>query len=599
MMRVMTAHGGAMHVARNRRTYTAKSGEQRVYESVLVRRTYRDGARVRHETLANLSALPADAVAAIEATLKGERLVPAGQAVQITAAAPHGHVAAVHAAAVKLGLPALLGPAGRPRDLALALIISRVVQPGSKLSTLTWWADVTLGTDLGVAGATADDIYAAMDWLEHRQDAIEAGLARRHLAPHANPAKMALFDLSSSWLEGRHCPLAARGYSRDGKKGKLQIEYGLLTDPEGRPVAVRVFPGNTGDPGAFTAIADVVRKKFGLAQMVMVGDRGMITSARIQAMNQLDDGTARPDADTYEWITALRAPAIRKLMADDGPLQLSLFDEQDLAEITSDDFPGERLIACRNPVLAADRARTREDLLAATEKLLAPLIARVRAGRLQGAGEIGVEVGKAITTYKTAKHFAVTITDHSLNLERRQDRIDAEATLDGFYVLRTPVPAGELDVAAVVTAYKNLKYVERDFRHIKSDDLDLRPVFHRLEERVKAHVLICMLACYLTWHLRRAWAPLTYTDQDPPARDTPVTPARRSAAAQAKASYQHDPAGQPYHSFRGLLEHLATLTRNQVRYAGTQVTVAMLAEPTSTQRHAFELLGTPIPLTLK
>jgi len=333
--------------------------------------------------------------------------------------------------------------------------------------------------------------------------------------------------------------------------------------------------------------------------MVMVGDRGMITSARIQAMNQRDDGTQRPDADTYEWITALRAPAIRKLMADDGPLQLSLFDQQDLAEITSDDFPGERLIACRNPVLAADRARTREDLLAATEKLLAPLIARVRAGRLQGAGEIGVEVGKAITTYKTAKHFAVTITDHSLNIERRQDRIDAEATLDGFYVLRTPVPAGELDVAAVVTAYKNLKYVERDFRHIKSDDLDLRPVFHRLEERVKAHVLICMLACYLTWHLRRAWAPLTYTDQDPPARDTPVTPARRSAAAQAKASYQHDPAGQPYHSFRGLLEHLATLTRNQVRYAGTQVTVAMLAEPTSTQRHAFELLGTPIPLTLK
>jgi hypothetical protein len=588
-----------MHVARNRRTYTAKSGEQRVYESVLVRRTYRDGAKVRHETLANLSALPADAVAAIEATLKGERLVPAGQAVRITASVPHGHVAAVHAAAVKLGLPALLGPAGRPRDLALALIISRVVRPGSKLSTLTWWNDITLGADLGVTEASTDDIYAAMDWLENRQDAIEADLARRHLAPAANPSKMALFDLSSSWLEGSQCPLAARGYSRDGKKGKLQIEYGLLTDPDGRPVAVRVFPGNTGDPAAFTEIADVVRDKFGLAQMVMVGDRGMITSARIAALNQAGDGTPRPDADAYGWVTALRAPAIRKLMADDGPLQLSLFDQQDLAEITSPDFPGERLIACRNPVLAADRARKREDLLGATEKLLAPLIARVRSGRLQGAGDIGVEAGKVITRYKTGKHFAVTITDHSLAVTRKQDQIDAEAMLDGFYVLRTPIPAGELDAAAVVTAYKNLKYVERDFRHIKSDDLDLRPVFHRLGERVKAHVLICMLACYLTWHLRRAWAPLTFTDQEPPAQDNPVTPARRSAAAQAKASGQHDPAGRPYYSFRGLLEHLATLTRNQVRYTGTEVTIAMLAEPTSAQRQAFELIGAPIPLTLK
>jgi hypothetical protein len=286
-------------------------------------------------------------------------------------------------------------------------------------------------------------------------------------------------------------------------------------------------------------------------------------------------------------------------MADDGPLQLSLFDAQDLAEITSGDLPGERLIACRNPVLAADRARKRQDLLAATEKLLAPILARVRSGKLTGAGPIGVEVGKVITTYKTAKHFAVTITDTTLTIERRQDQIDAEAALDGFYVLRTPVPAGELDAAAVVTAYKNLKYVERDFRHIKSDDLDLRPVFHRLEERVKAHVLICMLACYLTWHLRRAWAPLTYTDEQPPGQDNPVAPARRSAAAQAKASAQHDPAGQPYYSFRGLLAHLATLTRNQVRYTGTQATIAMLTEPTPVQRHAFELIGIPIPLTLK
>ena len=588
-----------MHVARIRSAYTDKQGQRREYESRYLRRTYRDGGKVRHETLGNLSGLPETMIDSIEAVLKGTALVPAARAVTILRSLPHGHVAAVHAMAVKLGLPALLGPACGDRDLALALIVSRVVAPASKLSTLTWWDDTTLGADLGAAAATTGRIYAAMDWLEHRQDAIEAKLAARHLAPQANPSKMALFDLSSSWLEGRHCPLAARGYSRDAKKGKLQIEYGLLTDPQGRPVAVRVFPGNTGDPGAFTEIVTVVRDKFRLAKMVMVGDRGMITSARIQAMNQRGDGTQRPDADTYEWITALRAPAIRKLMADDGPLQLSLFDEQDLAEITSPDFPGERLIACRNPVLAADRARTREELLAATEKLLAPLLARVRAGRLRGAGEIGVEVGKVITRYKTGKHFEVTITDDSLAIERRQDRIDAEAALDGFYVLRTPVPARELDAAAVVTAYKNLKYVERDFRHIKSDDLDLRPVFHRLEERVKAHVLICMLACYLTWHLRRAWAPLTYTDQDPPAQGNPVTPARRSATAQAKASGQHDAAGRPYHSFRGLLEHLATLTRNQVRFTGTRATVPVLAEPTSAQREAFDLIGVPIPLTLR
>jgi len=586
-----------MHVARNRRTYVAKSGDQRVYESVLVRRTYRDGSKVRHETLANLSALPADAVAAIEATLKGERLVPPGQAVTITASLPHGHVAAVHASAVKLGLPALLGPACAERDLALALVISRVVAPASKLSTLSWWADTTLGADLDVAGASTDGIYAAMDWLAGRQDAIEAKLAARHLAPEANPPRMALFDLSSSWLEGRCCPLAARGYSRDGKKGKLQIEYGLLTDPEGRPVAVRVLPGSTGDPAAFTQIVQVVREKFGLEKMVMVGDRGMITSARIRALNRLEDGTARQDG--YGWITALRAPAIRKLMAGDGPLQMSLFDQQNLAEITSPDFPGERLIACRNPILAADRARTREELLAATEKLLAPITARAAAGKLAGAGAIGVAAGKVISKYKTGKHFDLAITDTSLTVARRQAQIDEEAALDGFYVLRTPLPASQLDAPGVVSAYKNLKYVERDFRHLKADDLDLRPIYHHLEERVRAHVLICMLACYLVWHLRRAWAPLTFTDEDPPAGGDPVAPARRSPQAQAKASRQHDQAGQPYRSFRGLLAHLATLTRNQVRFAGATATVPMLAEPTSHQREAFDLIGAPIPLTLK
>ena len=327
-----------------------------------------------------------------------------------------------------------------------------------------------------------------------------------------------------------------------------------------------------------------------LDHLRMVGDRGMITSARIGALRELDED--------YGWITALRGPAIKKLMADDGPLQLSLSGEQDLAEITSPDFPGERLVACRNPVLAAERARKREDLLAATERLLRPLIDRVAAGRLRGADAIGLAVGKVIGTHKMAKHLAVTITDTSLAIERRQDQIEAEAALDGIYVIRAPVPQAELGAGDVVTAYKNLKHVERDFRHIKADDLDLRPVFHRLTRRVKAHVLICMLAAYLVWHLRRAWAPLTYTDEDPPARPDPVAPARRSEAAQAKASAQHDQDGRPYRSFRGLLAHLATLTRNQVRFAGTPATVPVLAEPTSEQRQAFDLIGVPIPLAL-
>ena len=582
----------AMHVVRIKSRHTDKQGRERQYESRLLRRTWRDGGTVRNETLANLSKMPDRIVDAVEAALKGQALVPAGEAaVSIARSLPHGHVAAVYAMARRLGLPALLGPAGRHRDIALAMIVSRVVSPGSKLSTLAWWHDVTLGPDLGIEHAATDEAYAAMDWLAARQDAIERKLARRHLAPAANPARMALFDLSSSWLEGRCCPLGARGYSRDGKKGTVQIEYGLLTDPEGRPVAVRVFEGNTADPAAFTQILDAVHGEFGLRKMVMVGDRGMITTARIKALRELDD--------KYGWITALRAPAIRKLMAEDGPLQLSLFDEQDLAEITSPDFPGERLVACRNPVLAEDRARKREDLLAATGKLLAPIAARVAAGRLTGKDAIGVAVGEVIGKYKMAKHFTVTITDTALTVERKQAQIQAEARLDGIYVIRTPVPEAGLDPAGVVTAYKSLKYVERDFRHIKSDDLDLRPVFHRLEKRVKGHVLICMLAAYLVWHLRQAWAPLTYTDEEPPAPANPVTPARRSASADAKASRQRDADGRPYLSFRGLLAHLGTLTRNELRFVGTPAAIPVLTEPTSQQRQAFELIGAAIPLTLR
>ena len=591
----MSRTSGKVHVVRVKKTHVDKRGDRREYSSAYLRRTYREGQRVRNETVANLSALPEHVVDWIDAGLKGEQLVPAGSEFSIARSLPHGHVAAVAAMARTLGLPALLGPSCRARDLVLALIVSRVVRPASKLATAAWWPDVTLGVDLDVAGASTDEIYAAMDWLLERQDTIEAKLAAKHLGPDVNPSRMALFDLTSSWVTGRCCELAARGYSRDGKKGCEQIEYGILTDPAGRPVAVRVFEGNTADPDAFTDIVEVVRDIFGLDNLVLVGDRGMITSARIEALRELNDD---PDTATdFGWITALRAPQIATLAADDGPLQMSLFDTQDLAEITHPDFPGERLIACRNPLLAAERTRKRDELLAATEHLLEPIIARVAAGRLAGADKIGVAVGKVIDKHKVGKHFHYTITDTSLAIERRHDQIAAEAALDGIYVLRTSVPADQLDAAGVVTGYKNLANIERDFRIIKVDDLDLRPIHHRLHDRVRAHVLICMLACYLIWHLRKAWAPMTFTDEHPPQRDNPVAPAQRSAGADAKASTQHDSQGNPLRSFRGLLAHLATLTRNEIRYHHTDIEIPMLTDPTDDQRRAFDLIGTPIPLT--
>ena len=576
---------GGMHVDRVRSQHTVVCGEIRHYESTLLRRSYRkpDG-KVGKQTLANLSMLPPAAVDAVEAVLKGKTLIDAEAALQVSRSLPHGHVALTHAMATRLGLAALLGPACRERDLAYALILSRVVRPRSKLSTRAWWTDTTLGVDLGVAGASRNKVYAAMDWLVDRQDAIEAGLAGRHLTEGG----MAMFDLSSSWVEGGRCELAARGYSRDGKKGTLQIEYGLLTDPEGRPVAIRVFPGNTADPAAFVEAVELVREKFGLRELTLVGDRGMITSARIDALRELGG---------LGWITCLRAPAIAKLAAEDGPLQLSLFDAQDLAEISHPDYPGERLIACRNPVLADERARKREALLTATETALAPLSAAVAAGRLRGADRIGVKVGKMINKYKVAKHFTTAITDTSFTLTRLSDQIAAEAALDGIYVLRTPLPAAKLDAPATIEAYKNLSRLERDFRSLKTTDLDLRPIHHYLSDRVRGHVLICMLACYLTWHLRAALAELTYTDEHPPARDNPVAPATRSAAAEHKAARHTDPTGAPLHSFRGLLEHLATLTRNTITLG--PATFDKITTPTPTQRRAFELIDALIPLTLK
>jgi Transposase DDE domain len=579
----VTRRAGAMHVETSRSHQVLKDGTERVYQRHLLRRSYRDGGKVRKETLANLSHLPDAAIDAVRLALAGKTLVDADGGVEVTRSLPHGHVAAVHAMARKLGVPALLGPPCRDRDLAYALVVSRVARPASKLSTIGWWDDVTLGADLGVAGASTDEAYAAMDWLLGRQDAIEAELARRHL----RQGGMALFDLSSSWVEGSHCELARFGHSRDGKRGKPQIEYGLLTDREGRPVAVRVFAGNTGDPKAFLEAVDVVREKFHITEAVMVGDRGMITSARIKALKEVP-GMA--------WITCLRAPAIKKLAEDGGPLQLSLFDQQDLAEISSPGYPGERLIACHNPALAGERKAHRERLLAATETGLTKIKAMVEAGHLKDPAKIGVRAGKVINKRKVGKHFLLDIGEASFAWRRDQDNIDAEAALDGIYVIRTPVPADHLDAPDTVAAYKDLSGVEQDFR-ISKNDLDLRPIWHRLEDRVRAHVLICMLACYLAWHLRKAWAPLTYTDENPPQPDNPVAPARRSAAAQAKASQQVTASGEPARSTRDLLDHLATLTRQTIMIGGHQI--EKLTTPTPAQRQAFGLLGAPVPITLE
>jgi hypothetical protein len=569
-----------MHVATTRRHYNGKT-----YETHLLRRSYRQDGKVKHETLANLSHLPVEAIELVRRTLKGETFVAAADAFQILRSLPHGHVALVWQVARQLGLPALLGPPGRQRDLALALVVARVVKPGSKLATTRWWQDTTLAEDLGVADASTDEVYAAMDWLLGRQDQIQRQLARRHL----ESGGLALFDLSSSYVEGRHCQLAARGYSRDHKVGKDQIEYGLLTDPQGRPVAVEVVAGNTADPIAFTKVVQRIRGRFGLKRLVLVGDRGMITSARVEALRELDG---------MGWITCLRAAQIRQLAAD-GPLQLGLFDQTGLAEICHPDFPGERLVCCRNPALAAERARKRAELLAATQAELDKVTRLVEAGKLKGAAKIGVRIGKVLGKYRVAKHFDLHIGDTSLAWTRRQDQIAAEAALDGIYVIRTSVGTDRLDAPGVVEAYKQLANVERDFRSLKTVDLELRPIHHRLDGRVRAHALVCMLACYLAWHLRRTLAPLCFTDEQPPPRPDPVAPAQRSADATAKASHRRLPDGSPAHSFRSLLDHLGTLTRDEIEFADPLgARIHKLTSPTPTQRRAFELVGAPIPLAL-
>jgi hypothetical protein len=566
--------GGAVHVATTRRHYKGKT-----YETHLLRRSYREGGKVKSETLGNLSHLPAELIELVRRGLAGERFLPAAEALEIRRSLAHGGVVVVLGLLRALDLPRLIDARpSRQRDLVVAMISARLLAPGSKLATTRSWSRSTLAGSLGVADADEDELYGAMDWLLARQERIERGLAKRHLGPGG----LVLYDLTSTSLEGRHCPLAKHGYSRDGRAGRLQIEYGLVSDAEGRPVAVEVVPGDTADPATVPAVVERLRDRFGLTDVVLVGDRGMLTSARIEGLR----------AEGLGWISSLRAPAIRAL-AEAGTLQLGLFDERGLATITSSEYPGERLVVCRNPLLAAERARKRSALLAATEAKLGPIVARVAAGRLRGKDRIGLAVGKVIDRHKVAKHFALDIAEDHLGVTRRSEAIAAEAALDGLYVLRTSVPAERLEAPDVVRAYKRLSRVERAFRGLKAVDLQVRPIHHHTAERVRAHVLLCMLAYYVQWHLERAWAPLLFRDEERPELPDPVAPAERSAGALAKAHTQRLPDGTPVHSFRTLLAEMATLTRNRVVPVGApdEAAFELVAIPTPLQARALSLLG--------
>jgi Transposase DDE domain len=566
---------GAMHVARVRSVHGGKE-----YVSVLLRQSYREDGKVKHRTLASLTALPAAVIDLIERSLKGERFLPAGEALSIRRSLPHGHVAAVLGMVRSLGLPGMLDRRpSRMRDLATALVAGRLIAPGSKLATATGLGVTTLGACLGVEGADENELYGAMDWLLARQARVERALAARHLGS----GSLVLYDLTSVYVEGSHCALARHGHSRDHRPDRPQIEFGLLTDERGCPVAVEVFPGNTADPATVEAQIEKLRTRFGLTDIVLVGDRGMLTSARIERLRETGG---------IGWVSCLRAPAIRGLVESGDP-QLGLFDERNLAEITSPQFPGERLVVCRNPALAAERTRKREALLTATEAALAKISAAVEQGRLKTAAAIGLRAGRVVNAKKMAKHFELDIADGVFAAHRRTEAIAAEAALDGLYVVRTSVGPERLDAPAVVETYKRLASVERDFRALKGDDLLVRPIFHWKEDRVRAHLFLCFLAAYVRWHLEAAWAPLLFRDEAPPARTDPVAPRPRSASALAKERDHRTPDGLRVGSFTTLLAELATLTRNRVVPAGADERAALelLSEPTPLQARAFELIG--------
>jgi hypothetical protein len=553
--------------------------------AVLLRESYREGGKVRKRTLLNLSHWPPELIEGLRVLLKGGHAVP-GEGLTIHRSLPHGHVAAVLGTVRRIGLDALLGrPQPRLRDLVLALLVSRIVHPASKLATArdldAATASTSLGRVLGLGAVDEAELYAALDWLGERQTAIEAALAKRHL----KNGTLVLYDVSSSYLEGRCCELASFGYNRDGKRGKLQIVYGLLCAADGCPVAVEVFDGDTGDPSTLPAQIDKLKARFGLSRVVLIGDRGMITNARIREDLQ---------PNGLDWISSLRAPQIRALV-NEGQLQLSLFDTRDLAEITAPDYPGERLIVCKNPLLAVERARKREDLLKATERALARIQDGLhRRRKPTGAAQIGIMIGAVLNRHKVGKHFRLAVTERNFTVQRDEAAISAEAALDGIYVVRTSLAAADLDAPATVRAYKDLSQVEHAFRSLKTVDLKIRPIHHWLEGRVRAHVFLCMLAYYVEWHMRERLKPILFDDAEPDQaeRTSPVAPAKPSESAKTKRARKTTAEGMPVHSFQTLLRDLATCTLNQTTIAVAKPIAAnILARPTPLQAKAFELLA--------
>ena len=578
----------AAHVTKISRKYKNKT-----YDSFLVRQSYREDGKVKHRTLANLTHLPRPVIELVRRALQGERFTAVDEAFEILRSRPHGHVAAVLGTLRKIGLERIIaGRSSRARALVVAMIVARVLDPRSKLATAQSLHPETLhntlGECLGVEAADEDELYDAMDWLAERQPKIEKALAKKHL----EEATLVLCDLTSTYFEGRKCPLAKRGYSRDGKKNRLQIVFGLLANREGCPIAVEVFAGNTNDAKTVKDQVEKLRKRFGLERIVLVGDRGMLTSARLEEDLKPHD---------LQWITALRAPQIRGLI-EAGAIQLSLFDERDLVEVKHPDFSEERLVVCRNPLLAEERGRKREELLVATERELEKIVSAVKRDRrpLRGEGEIGIRVGKVIGKYKVGKHFRMEIGDDFFRFERDTEKIEAEALQDGLYVIRTNVSKEDLPPEEAVRIYKSLSAVEKAFRALKTVDLKVRPIYHRLEKRVRAHVFLCMLAYYVEWHLRQALAPLLFHDEDPAgaeaARSSIVAPAKRSPSALRKIHTGHNADALPVRSFQGLLRDLGTLCKNRVILKGSGQGEAnppfdLLTLPTPIQEEAFRLLG--------
>lgn len=572
----MATRSGSVHVITTKRTYKDK-----VYEATLLRRSFREDGKVKNETVANLSQLPPPAIEYIRRALRGEQLVGVDELFDVVSSPQHGHVMAISSAFRGLGMDKLLATKPcRERDLVLAMIAARLIRPESKLATTRWWRSTTIPEEFGVGDANEDDLYAAMDWLLKQQPAIEKKLAKRHLFDGG----FVLYDLSSSYFEGRCCPLAFRGHSRDGKKGTLQVNYGLVTDSLGCPISVSVFAGNAADPTTLMPAVDRVRDQFDIESMVIVADRGMITQKQIGEIEKREG---------VDWITALRSPQIRKL-ADQGAIQLGLFDERNLFEVEHPDFPGERLVACRNRDLAEHRAAKRRSLIEATVARLEKIRARVEAGRLRGANAIGLRVGKIIDSHKVGKHFDLEIRDDALEFEVNQSRVEAEAALDGIYVIRTSVAHSQLGSSEVVAAYKQLSGVERAFRSLKTVDLHVRPIRHWTEDRVRAHIFLCMLTYYVLYHLQDAWRSLTFFDDEAwmHERKDIVAPAKRSKSADKKAATKTTACGETAHSVRTLIAALGGIVRNVCRRKGAaseEPPIRMQTQPNELQQKALRL----------